>query len=203
MDKKQKHLFIMTAIFASITMLIIGVFIGTFIASNITEHEQQIPLDTFTGENFQYTTLDNTTSELKNHQGKIIILDLWATWCQPCVYQMVELSHAYENYSADIEILSISVEETDTLTKIKSYKNELSLLGVKTNWVFGINSSLSSLLVNDAIPTLIIYDENGEILYQHSGIIFYDLPFGYEQVEDQSIFDILLKDIISDLMEEK
>ncbi len=48
------------------------------------------------------------TFSLENHKGKVVLIDFWGTWCQPCRLMMPKLKALYEKYqSAGLEIVSI------------------------------------------------------------------------------------------------
>ena len=65
---------------------------------------------------------DESIQELKDHRGKVVIMDLWATWCQPCQFQMLELEKAYKAYSRDnLEILSINTDSRESLAQISDF----------------------------------------------------------------------------------
>ena len=200
-DKNKTTQIIAIAVVSILVGILIG-YAGAIVIITDTNTDTDIDTDmpiVDNGSNFKFQHIDGTIGELKDFRGKYILLDLWATWCQPCVYQMAELADANAAYE-DLEILSISVEPEDTSLLIKDYKNDLSLIGIETNWIFGQNETLSSLLINDAIPTLLFLDPEGNLIFSHSGIMFYDKPDGWESVEDQTIFDILLKDVLDTII---
>ena len=90
------------------------------------------------GDDFTFQTLQDTEQKLSNYRGRIVILDLWATWCQPCQFQMLELKKAYDNYSRnDLEILSINTDQREGIQLIQSFLDQFEQYGYKFNWVFG------------------------------------------------------------------
>ena len=74
------------------------------------------------GENFSFQGLDGLKKNLSDFRGKIVILDMWATWCSPCGYQMIELEKLYNYYNKElIEIISIDIDQRETIDMIKNY----------------------------------------------------------------------------------
>ncbi len=79
---------------------------------------------------FTFTRLDGSTVTPESLQGKITILDFWATWCAPCMESLPNLNRVYEKFKDDdrVQFLAVSVDQpdvnndalTDTFTKIGS-----------------------------------------------------------------------------------
>lgn len=137
------------------------------------------------GEDFVFTLLDGTERHLSDYRGKVVILDMWATWCTPCQLQMIELKKVYENYSRnDLEILSIDIEQSESASLIQSFIEEFkNQLGIELNWIFGMdNGSIwrKYMTGQGAIPTLYIFDQKGNVTFTHEGVsVFSEIPPGW------------------------
>ena len=115
-----------------------------------------------------------------------MILDMWATWCQPCQLQMLELRKAYENYSRnDLEILSIDIEQSETSQQIQSFINAYKQYNYNLTWIFGKDdgSIWNKYKVGQGgIPALCIFDKKGKLYFSHEGLaVFSEIPQGYPQ----------------------
>lgn len=120
------------------------------------------------GEDFVFTALDGSEKHLSDYRGKVVILDIWATWCVPCQYQMLELREVNNHYNKnELEILSINVEPSDSLQVIQSFVDEFEKYEYELNWVFGNDdgSIWQKYQIESAIPTLYIFDQKGKIHY--------------------------------------
>ncbi len=110
---------------------------------------------------FTLTDLQGKNWTLKSLQGKVVLVNFWATWCPPCRKEMPDLDSLYRRFKDQgLVILSISDEEVD---KVKSYLAEKPVTypilldpGRKVNDLFRING----------IPKSFVYDRDGKLVAQ-------------------------------------
>ena len=70
---------------------------------------------------FELATLDGTEMDLAQIAGenKLVVVNFWATWCQPCRIEMPQLERIYDEYHGQgLEILAISDEEPGTIEEV-------------------------------------------------------------------------------------
>ncbi len=57
-------------------------------------------------------TLDGQNHSLEQHAGKIVLINFWATWCQPCVREMPSMERLYQKHKArGLEIVAVSLDQ--------------------------------------------------------------------------------------------
>lgn len=62
----------------------------------------------------EVTHLDGRPADLGEFHGRVVVLNLWATWCIPCRDEMPELQQMHAKYAADpFEVVGISIDEGD------------------------------------------------------------------------------------------
>jgi len=116
-----------------------------------------------------YTLKDMNGAEVKlsSYKGKIILLNFWATWCEPCKYEIPDLISLQEQYADDLVVLGFSVD--DTPEQLKAYAAEY-----KVNYPMLVGSGHEN--VQDAygpmwgIPVTIVIARDGTIARKQSGI---------------------------------
>jgi thiol-disulfide isomerase/thioredoxin len=58
-------------------------------------------------------TLEGNFFDIKSRRGKVVLVDFWATWCEPCREELPRLKELYERYHADgLEIVGVSLNES-------------------------------------------------------------------------------------------
>jgi cytochrome c biogenesis protein CcmG/thiol:disulfide interchange protein DsbE len=62
----------------------------------------------FPAPNFTFPDLNGRQVSLSDHRGKVVLVNIWATWCPPCKEEMPSMQKLYENF----EILAVSIDST-------------------------------------------------------------------------------------------
>jgi thiol-disulfide isomerase/thioredoxin len=124
---------------------------------------------------FVLKDLNNNTVSLKSLKGKIIVLDFWATWCIPCIKRFPGLQATLDRYKNDQDVVFFLVNTfervpaTERLTSVKTFFE-------KNNYNFSVllddqttKYKLSKELGISSIPTKIIIDKKGNIVFKEAG----------------------------------
>jgi cytochrome c biogenesis protein CcmG, thiol:disulfide interchange protein DsbE len=60
---------------------------------------------------FEVVTMDGEAVTLDDFRGQVVLLNVWATWCPPCIYEMPSMQRLYEELDEeDFEIVAVSVD---------------------------------------------------------------------------------------------
>ena len=152
------------------------------------------------GEEFVFTGLDGSKIRLSDYRGKVVILDLWATWCNPCHAVMPELKKIYDYYTRnELEIMSVNIDSKESAQYIQSFIDWFEeQYDTELNWIFGRDdgSILEKYMNEGAIPTLAVFDQKGRIYYRKAGVhAFREIPSGFPN--DTPMLGPILDELIS------
>lgn len=103
--------------------------------------------------------------KLKNSKENFVLLDFWASWCGPCLQQIPDITELRKQFSTDVlKIVSISIDR-DSTSFINSVKEH------KMDWINSLDrgSLLSDSLGISSVPTLLLLNRHGKIVYYKNG----------------------------------
>lgn len=102
--------------------------------------------------------------------GKMTVLSFWATWCSPCKKELNNISYLYEDWQDDynMELVAISIDDARNSSKVKAYVNGQ---GWDYEVLLDFNEDLKRLLSFQTVPYTVLVDEDGKIVYSHSGYV--------------------------------
>ncbi len=107
--------------------------------------------------------LDGSTFKIADKKGKVLLLNLWATWCGPCRAEMPTLVRMQDEHrDRDFEVIGLNTDE-ETLEQINEFSAQLKL-NYTLVWA---DTKLQQALVNiskfDGIPQSFIVDREGNL----------------------------------------
>jgi cytochrome c biogenesis protein CcmG/thiol:disulfide interchange protein DsbE len=76
------------------------------------------------------TTLDGSgrTRTLADYRGRVVLLNVWATWCEPCRVEMPSIEKLYREFGPKgLAVVAVSVDDPGSEQRIRDYAKELGL----------------------------------------------------------------------------
>lgn len=112
--------------------------------------------------NWDLTSLNGDQLNFSQSEGKVVLVNLWATWCPPCVAEMPSLQKLYNLYGDKVDFYFVSSE---TPEKLESFlrKKEYDLP------VYIEKQSPPELLQTRSIPTTYLISKDGKIVMNETG----------------------------------
>jgi cytochrome c biogenesis protein CcmG/thiol:disulfide interchange protein DsbE len=121
------------------------------IGSNVPD----FPLTMFEGYSYHGASAVN----LADLQGKVVVINFWASWCKPCEQEAAELEEAWQSYAADDQVVFLGIAWTDTPTNSMDYLKRFNItypngpdLGSRISSIFNRNLG---------VPETYFIDKNG------------------------------------------
>ncbi|MDH4944233.1 TlpA disulfide reductase family protein [Sulfurimonas sp. C5] len=162
------------------SILSLSVAIGLFFTAcskndndaNALLSTNEFVLKEISGKEYVVTKLDNGFA-LKDQKEKIVILDIFATWCPPCQAEASHLTKLQEKYKDNLTVIGISVEDDINSTKLQKFRTEYNaqypLAGSSENRRI-INAVATTLNIgrNFGIPLMAMY-KNGKLVNYYQG----------------------------------
>ena len=119
-------------------------------------------------EDFTATCTDGSTFRLSDHQGKVVIINLWATYCGPCVKELPYFAALKQENPDDLEIIAIHANLTteDVASFVEEHDFKLSFaIDDENETLFGIVNGSS------ALPQTVVLNRRGEVIYNRVGSV--------------------------------
>jgi thiol-disulfide isomerase/thioredoxin len=116
-------------------------------------------------------TLDGRATTLGELRGQVIVLNLWATWCPPCVAEMPGLQRLHESVKGERIVLAlVSLDEKPGAAQRFAARRGFSMP------LYTLNGVLPPVFATESIPTTFIIAPNGDIVSRHEGMGQFDTP---------------------------
>jgi thiol-disulfide isomerase/thioredoxin len=114
---------------------------------------------------FDYLNFKGGNTKLSDFNGKYVYIDVWATWCGPCIAEIPFLKKVEEKYEGkNIAFVSISVDVQKDFEKWKKFVKDKQLGGIQLfadkNW----NSDFIKSFGINSIPRFILIDPSGKVV---------------------------------------
>jgi thiol-disulfide isomerase/thioredoxin len=167
-------------IFVAVVVLVITglLFVGkSFTSHSASAAKPGARQDRFIGSaapDFELKVLDtkDKTLKLSDFKGKAVLVNFWATWCDPCKVEMPWLVDFQKKYGPEgFQIVGIAMDDTDEKT-IASFAHKM---GINYPIVMGTEKVADLYGGVDGMPTLFFVSKSGKIVDHELGLRSMDL----------------------------
>jgi thiol-disulfide isomerase/thioredoxin len=113
--------------------------------------------------NFKLPDTNGKLVSLSDFKGKVVYLDMWATWCGPCLKEMPYMKTLKEKFTNKaVELIAISID-----TKINAWLTKIGAMKMEGIQLIDSNGSENSKIAKDykihGVPHYVLIDKNGRI----------------------------------------
>jgi peroxiredoxin len=112
-------------------------------------------------------------AKIDDYRGKVVLLNIWATWCPPCVEEMPSMERLHRKLAGtDFQIVAVSVDEQDSTVVDKFVKDH----GLSFEILHNRDGSIQRIYQTTGVPESFIIDRNGMIVKRTIGASAWDSP---------------------------
>ena len=119
---------------------------------------------------FTLTTVEGQPFTLRDHRGQATVLNLWATWCGPCVKELPYFDRLAREHADDVAVLAIHSDliTDDVMEYLSHYDYSMPFAVDETGEV------IASLGGSTMLPQTIVLDRYGVVIYNQVGSMTYE-----------------------------
>jgi len=143
------------------TAMPIKVFFSRLLSFSPSEiaAEKRVVLDSY---DWDLVGLDGERTNFSTSEGKVTLINFWATWCPPCLAEMPSLQDLYDSYGDRVDFYFVTMEDAERVSKFLE-KHGYSIPA------YIPMEEVPALLKNNSLPTTFLISKNGEIVMEKSG----------------------------------
>ncbi|HEX5726197.1 MAG TPA: TlpA disulfide reductase family protein [Longimicrobiaceae bacterium] len=120
------------------------------------------------------TTLDGDSVSLQGLRGRVVLLNVWATWCKPCREEIPDLQRLYlANRPRGFEVVGVSVDAAGQEQAVREFVQEL---GVTYPVWLDPDERVSSTFATLGVPSTFLVGRDGTLLWKKLGPVRADDP---------------------------
>lgn len=114
--------------------------------------------------------LTGAEQSLAGYRGRVVVLNFWATWCEPCKKEMPDLSAIQNEYAAlGVQVIGAAGDAATDSAKVLKFIREYKLNFPV--WVGAQTSDMERFGLGSVLPATVIIDREGKIVWREIGII--------------------------------
>lgn len=123
---------------------------------------------------FRAATIDGSAREkgIADYHGEVVLINLWATWCGPCVVEMPSIQRLYDRFRDDgLRVVAIAVDDPPFVERVRAFVSE-------RNFTFEVlhegSGRVEAAYQSAGIPATFLVGRDGRIRKLHLGAADWD-----------------------------
>ena len=130
---------------------------------------------------FTFPDINGKVVTLSNHRGKVVLVNVWATWCPPCRREMPSMQRLYEKFKGkNFEILAVSIDSEER-EAVAPFMRKMNLTFPA---LLDPGETIRSLYGITGVPESFIIDKQGILVKKIIGPINWATPEVFQFIQD-------------------
>ena len=118
---------------------------------------------------FNLATLDGESVSFETFKGKTVFLNIWATWCPPCIAEMPDIHVLYKDVASE-DVVFVMLSTDEDVDKVRKFMDRKGF----TFPVYRMTEQLPGVFWTQSIPTTFVISPEGKIVFKKLGISNYN-----------------------------
>ncbi len=125
--------------------------------------------------NWKVSDLDKKPFNLQEFRGKPLFLNLWATWCAPCIAELPSIDHLASNprLKGKVAFACVAIDDRETLDMVRDFVQQRKL---DVPVYYTTKEDIPGIIPLSNLPTTFIIGADGRILHHEEGSALWDSP---------------------------
>lgn len=124
------------------------------------------------GTEFYFAGEDHQTKSIANYRGKVVFLNIWASWCPPCIAEMPSISSLYDSYRDRDDVVFLLVSMDEDFEKARDFMEARDF----DMPIYHYRGRDRTVFRSDLIPSTYVITPDGKIAMEKQGMAKYDTP---------------------------
>ncbi|ANS73849.1 hypothetical protein AWM70_04070 [Paenibacillus yonginensis] len=117
---------------------------------------------------FELKGLDGQTYRVAGKRDKPLLLNFWASWCEPCRLEAPDMEKLSEKYKGELDVYGVNVTAYDDEAKVKAFVDEF---GIHYPILMDRRETVYSEYQGQAFPTQVLIDQDGIVREMIIGLL--------------------------------
>ena len=118
--------------------------------------------------NMKLMDQDGNITSLEAFKDKVIFMNMWATWCPPCIAEMPNIHKLYKEMGDEVAFVMVSLDDDFETAKAFNKRKGFDFT------IYSLQSSRPSMYQSSTIPTTFVINANSELVFKHKGMANYN-----------------------------
>jgi len=160
--------------FTGLHTTVIGTLQKGLLATGLIKPDIPSVTDTFPDANrdFYMADEDGQVISLAHFEGEVVFMNIWATWCPPCIAEMPSINKLYQQFGESDNVKFVLVSMDDEFDKAKQFMEKRGF----EMPIYHYRTKVPGTYESNVIPTTYVISGDGKLMMEKQGLAKYDTP---------------------------